>query len=120
MDKSKGNRRKISPSKRKEVYNLYGGRCAYCGQEIIYDDMHVDHFVARTGKNNDILSNYKPSCEVCNQEKNNLSIEEFRQHIEKRYENLKKKNIYKSALLYGFIEETFKNEPIIFYFEKEN
>lgn len=35
----------ISKSKREEVYQKYNGHCAYCGREIAYKDMQVDHFL---------------------------------------------------------------------------
>ena len=35
----------FSKSVRQSVYEKYGGRCAYCGRKIEYNDMQVDHFV---------------------------------------------------------------------------
>lgn len=35
----------ISKKIRKEVYRKYDGHCAYCGREIAYKDMQVDHFL---------------------------------------------------------------------------
>lgn len=35
----------ISKSKREAVYRKYDGHCAYCGREIAYKDMQVDHFL---------------------------------------------------------------------------
>lgn len=34
----------ISKKIREEVYRKYDGHCAYCGREIAYKDMQVDHF----------------------------------------------------------------------------
>lgn len=28
---------------REQIYHKYDGRCAYCGREIEYKDMQVDH-----------------------------------------------------------------------------
>lgn len=36
----------ISKKKRMIVYEKYDGHCAYCGGEIAYKDMQVDHFMA--------------------------------------------------------------------------
>ncbi len=33
----------MTKAKRFQVYNKYGGRCAYCGKKIEYKDMQVDH-----------------------------------------------------------------------------
>lgn len=34
----------ISKKTRLAVYEKYDGHCAYCGREIRYEDMQVDHF----------------------------------------------------------------------------
>lgn len=34
---------KFSKKQRLEVYNKFGGRCAYCGHKIEYKDMQIDH-----------------------------------------------------------------------------
>ena len=34
---------------RENIYNKYNGHCAYCGREIAYKDMQVDHLKS-TGK----------------------------------------------------------------------
>ena len=39
----------ISKAKRELVYNKYNGRCAYCGREIAYKNMQVDHFIPKNG-----------------------------------------------------------------------
>ena len=49
-----------SPTKeqRKLVYQMYDGRCAYCGCELEFKDMQVDHFnsvYAYDGKNRRFL-----------------------------------------------------------------
>lgn len=33
----------LTKQERMEIYNKYGGHCAYCGKEIEYKDMQVDH-----------------------------------------------------------------------------
>ena len=35
---------------RTKVYNKYNGHCAYCGKEIEYKDMQVDHIMPKTSK----------------------------------------------------------------------
>lgn len=37
----------MTKEERLKVYNKYGGRCAYCGREIEYKDMQVDHIVPK-------------------------------------------------------------------------
>jgi 5-methylcytosine-specific restriction endonuclease McrA len=38
-------RKAISKKMRLEVYNKYNGHCAYCGKELEYKDMQVDHLI---------------------------------------------------------------------------
>lgn len=35
----------LSKNTRRFVYDKYGGRCAYCGSKIAFEDMQVDHKV---------------------------------------------------------------------------
>lgn len=39
-------RRRLTPVERRAVYDKMGGRCAYCGEQLNYEDMQVDHVVA--------------------------------------------------------------------------
>lgn len=77
----------ISKSKREAVYRKYDGHCAYCGREIAYKDMQVDHFqplrawgIEDTGA--DDLDNLMPACRMCNHYKRANSLETFRRYIE--------------------------------------
>jgi 5-methylcytosine-specific restriction endonuclease McrA len=72
----------ISKSKREAVYRKYNGHCAYCGREIAYKDMQVDHFhplrawgIEDTGT--DDLDNLMPACRMCNHYKRANSLETF-------------------------------------------
>ena len=53
----------ISKKTREQVYNKYYGHCAYCGKEIQYKDMQLDHLIPRQRERfkkyteEDILSN---------------------------------------------------------------
>lgn len=110
----------INKAKREAVYKKYDGHCAYCGREIEYKDMQVDHFQplracsiddART----DDLSNLMPSCRMCNHYKRANSLETFRRYIEEIPRKLKEKYIYKVGIVYDEVEE--KPHPVKFYFE---
>ena len=82
--------RKTIPKKtRLELYEKYNHRCGYCGCEIAYKDMQVDHFkpVYMHGEYlgdmdseqlNDI-SNFIPACRQCNLYKSTFELEEFRE-----------------------------------------
>lgn len=61
----------ISKSKREAVYRKYDGHCAYCGREIAYKDMQVDHFLPLRAwgiedAGTDDISNLMPACRMCN------------------------------------------------------
>ncbi len=75
-------RGKISVAERKAVYEKCGGRCAYCGKPIKYEEMQVDHVESHyrhMGK--DEIGNYLPSCRDCNGLKSDYLLEEFRDKL---------------------------------------
>ena len=84
-------RKSLTKAKRMAVYNKYDGHCAYCGCELEYKDMQVDHAVAVHGGEqadqmlsdgimNDI-DNLMPACRQCNFYKEAYDIEGFRWKI---------------------------------------
>lgn len=121
---------------RESVYNKCRGHCAYCGEEITYKQMQVDHIIPKINwewhlKNNhripsflthltindlNHIDNLNPSCRVCNKWKSAHDLEFFRSEI---YEQVKRCNNYSSnyrmAKRYGQIKETPTN--IHFFFE---
>ena len=50
-------RRKLSASERRIIYDKMGGHCAYCGEDLAYEDMQVDHIVALRSEGDDDLAN---------------------------------------------------------------
>lgn len=115
-------RKSISKTVRYAVYKKFGGRCAYCGREIAYKDMQVDHFMplrawGMEDAGNDDFSNLMPSCRMCNHYKRANSLETFRSYIEEIPRKLRDNYIYKVGVAYGNIIENEK--PIVFYFEHE-
>lgn len=112
----KEKRKPLPKALRVKVYKKYSGRCAYCGKEIRYEDMQVDHIKAvYLGGDND-FDNLLPACRSCNFYKNTYDLENFRQEIHSIPSRLPREFIYKVALDYGLIEETGKE--VVFYFEK--
>lgn len=112
----------ISKSKREEVYQKYNGHCAYCGREIAYKDMQVDHFlplrawgIEDTGI--DDLDNLMPACQMCNHYKRANSLETFRRYIEEIPRKLRDNYIYKVGVAYGEVVE--QEHPVKFYFERQ-
>lgn len=117
----------ISKKVRIALYEKYNHRCAYCGCEMEYKDMQVDH-IESVYRNNDIAqtmseeemydeSNLLPTCRQCNFYKSTFTVEQFRQRLkEVMMPNLQKDFRYRLAVKYGLIEETGKN--VKFYFEE--
>ena len=104
MSKHKPIQKKI----REKVYQKYNGHCAYCGCELEYKDMQVDH-IKSVYVHNEYLK------DMTTEELND--IETFRKRLETTLvRNLQKPFDYRLALKYGMIEENFK--PIKFYFEE--
>ena len=110
-------RRPISKETRQLVYNKCNGHCAYCGCNLEYKDMQVDHVIAvGRGGSNDI-DNLLPACRQCNYDKHEMTIERFRKRISKElYKSLERVFVYRLAKKYNLVKE----EPRVvkFYFEQ--
>lgn len=109
----------FSKKVRETVYAKYNGHCAYCGKEIAYKDMQIDHFIAKRSwseSGTDDIENLMPACRMCNHYKRANSLEVFRMYIAEIPRKLRENYIYKVGVAYGNIIENEK--PIVFYFEK--
>jgi len=117
------------------VYQKFNGHCAYCGCELEYKDMTVDHVkpvirdliydrkkhrLMTTNKmlrpENNCVENEFPACRPCNNFKHSMSIEEFRKcvaHQGRVMRNLKAG--FRIAERFGLIAVVEK--PVVFYFE---
>jgi 5-methylcytosine-specific restriction endonuclease McrA len=110
---------------RVKVYDKYGGKCAYCGNDIEYKYFQVDHIIPKESfdtykykldyKVND-FKNLNPSCRRCNHYKRSYMLEEFRHLMKTIHERISTQYINKVAIDYGVI--ILKPFNGIFYFEK--
>jgi len=119
----------VNKKKRMAVYAKYDGHCAYCGRQIEYKDMQVDHFIPQEMEpvvvagnfpgidSIDDLKNLMPACRTCNHYKRAHSLDTFRRYIEEIPRKLRDNYIYKIGVIYGNIVENEK--PIKFYFEAQ-
>lgn len=107
----------ISKKTRQLVYDKCGGHCAYCGKEIAYKDMQVDHIHAQHKGGTDDINNLLPACRACNFRKGTYSVEQFRREIKDQCDSLCKTFQGRMSLAYGLIERVDK--PIVFFFEKK-
>ena len=120
----------ISKAIRERVWNKYGCKCAYCGNNIEYKKMQIDHiepayhnwdertFAAcpNVVKGSDDEGNLNPSCARCNKWKGTWSIEDFRREIQAQIERLNKySSNYRMAKDYGLLSEN--NIEVKFDFE---
>lgn len=105
------------------IFNKFGGKCAYCGCDLL-KGWHVDHLKPVVRYRNsykhperDAIENKMPACASCNINKRDLSLEEFRSLIKNFITSLNRDSVqYKIAKRYGLIYET--SMPVVFYFER--
>lgn len=136
----------MKKSDREIVFNKFGGRCAYCGCELV-KGWHVDEIepVRRSWRyekdemGNRIyddkgnckkihymehperlhIDNQYPACASCNINKHSDSLERFRENIAGYLRSLNERMVqYKMVKKYGLVVETEK--PVVFYFETFN
>jgi len=106
---------------RQKVYEKYDGHCAYCGCNLEFKKMQVDHFnaqiwdIEKGNKPNNSIENLMPTCAECNRYKAEWNIEVIREWLEKSKKQLvKTQNLRILHRIGGF---HISNEPIKFYFE---
>jgi hypothetical protein len=101
---------------REKVWKKYDCKCAYCGNDLEYNKLQVDHIDAKFLGGKDDIINYNPSCRECNFYKSTFTIDEFREQISTILDRVKKPFIVRLAIKYGLI--SFKPFDRLFYFEK--
>jgi 5-methylcytosine-specific restriction endonuclease McrA len=102
------------------AFDKFGGKCAYCGVDLI-KGWNVDHIKPKVlGGTND-LDNLNPSCKDCNNYKRHTDLEGYRDQLHKML-NEKLEYLFKSktkmqvAINMGSIKHTFWDGK--FYFER--
>lgn len=113
-------RRKLTKNEREFIYKKYDGHCAYCGCELRYQDMQVDHLIPLNGyfiQGKDVIENMMPSCRSCNNYKRSSQLEGFRMMLENMPHALMRDSVtYKNAVRYGLVIPN--PHEVEFYFEK--
>ncbi len=105
---------------RLKVYQKYNGKCAYCGCDIEFKKMQVDHFYPQHLTRPIEFeinhgSNLMPSCQKCNNHKSGMTIEMWRKELERHSDMLLKSAQFLRAVKFGQVVITKK--PIVFYYE---
>lgn len=109
--------RKINKDERRQIYEKFDGHCAYCGREITYGEMRVDHVIPLREGGIDEVENMFPVCSVCNRYKKGNEIEAFRRGISTIPKKLERDVFtYRVGIIYGFLP--IKRQNVVFYFEK--
>jgi len=120
----------IPKEKRVLIHKKYNKKCAYCGINIDYDKMHVDHIVPiyrgstqselnsyNVTKGTNRIENLNPSCPSCNSSKSTFTLEKWRNEI-----SLKRDRIRVTSSNFRILERyklvTIKKSDVVFYFEK--
>ena len=115
MEKMK--RRRLSAKERKQVYDMYGSRCAYCGVHITFRGMQIDHIKPLGIGGEDALENMLPACRSCNKYKHTLDVEGFREYLSGIPKRVRRDDIaFQVGERYGLVQEN--KVPVVFYFEK--
>ena len=125
-------RKTLSRKVRQQVYEKYDGHCAYCGCELAYKDMQVDHVdpcyrndpesktgneVKKSADELNQLDNLMPSCRMCNFYKSVSTLEAFRKRLQETLlPNVERPFQFRLAQKYGLVE--VHEKPIRFYFEE--
>lgn len=114
---SENKRRRLSTQKRKQIYDMFNGHCAYCGTEITFRGMQADHKIPLRIGGADTPENMYPACRSCNHYKHSLDIEGFRTYLEGIPKRLERDSIpYGVGRRFGLVKPDA--EKVVFYFEK--
>ena len=112
---------KLSKAKiRAIVFDKYGGKCAYCGVDLV-KGWNVDHIKPQVFGGTNDLQNLNPSCKDCNNYKCHTDLEGYRNQLHKML-NEKLEYLFKSktkmqvAMNMGSIKHTLWDGK--FYFER--
>lgn len=113
----------MKKKKRLKVWYKYNKKCAYCGCDLEYKDMQIDHIQSKFHYeyfklDGDINreENLNPSCRQCNFYKSSDTLEDFRKNLSTVHERLSKEFIFRLAVKHGIVE--YKGFDGKFYFEK--
>ncbi|WP_198174982.1 HNH endonuclease [Spirosoma arboris] len=119
----------ISQKRRLTLYQAMNGRCGYCGRDIAFKDMQIDHMNPQSAPSLSTYlidgkkvnrthhdSNLMPSCASCNHYKRDMTVDGFRRTIKNLHARLAKNYIVKVAHQFSIVHIV----PFdgLFYFEK--
>lgn len=110
-------RRRLSARERKQVYDMFGGRCAYCGCQVTFRGMQIDHKIPLRTGGEDTIENMYPACRSCNHYKHTLDVEGYRTYLQRIPERLMRDSVaYLAGVRFGLVKPAGKK--VTFYFEE--
>lgn len=70
-------------AKRKKVFDKTGGRCAYCGLELVFDSRGwcPEHVIPPRQGGRNLISALAPACVLCNKRKRDQTPDQWRAKI---------------------------------------
>lgn len=106
-------RKRLTKQERRIVYDKTGGRCAYCGCAISFDEMQVDHMISLHNHGADDIENMLPACRECNYYKRGSNPDGFRRKLKKAFAKEKKCDFVQR------LERKYENWKDKFYYENK-
>lgn len=111
-------RKKLSVEDRKAIYQKCHGHCAYCGCNLSYEAMQIDHMIPLRRGGADSMENMLPSCKSCNHYKATLTATEFKEYVSGIPDRLQKGSVpYRVGIRFGILTA---NNQVAFYFEQHD
>ncbi|MES2397924.1 MAG: HNH endonuclease [Bacteroidota bacterium] len=110
---------------RKNIFDKYNGKCAYCGSHI--EKFHIDHIVPlnRNGSQMDkfldngekhLISNLNPSCPACNISKSSFPLETWRGELQLKIDRIERdSSTFRNLKRFGLVG--ILKTKVVFYFE---
>lgn len=115
-DKLMTERKRLTKKERQTVFDKMKGHCAYCGCEISLDEMQVDHIMPLRKGGLDELENMLPACRSCNHYKSTLTVQQFRETVERMPYRLERDNAtFRNAVRFGLVVSN--PNDVTFFFE---
>jgi 5-methylcytosine-specific restriction endonuclease McrA len=131
--------RQLSKQERAQLHGMFGGRCAYCGDELgkRWNADHVEpveriyRWESGTGSRRgryvytgrmwyperDHIRNLMPACTQCNNDKGSLRLEDWRARLQDLTGVLQRNySAYRHAQRFGLVREV--PTPVVFFFER--
>lgn len=118
---------RLTKAQRAALHAMFDGRCAYCGQPL-GERWHADHVEALRRNDwckvpgppehpeRDRIENMMPACAPCNIDKHSMSLENWRDQMQRSHDTLHRDNgTYRRMKRFGMVVE--QRQAIVFHFE---